>query len=173
MKPIEFERAFDPRRCRHMLEGRVSVLHCHHYSTLYTQLADDCSLLDARGLLARVAADTFFAVLADIQRKNDLRTAAERIAAAEQYYGWAGLGRLKVIAAGPDAGEAVLERSHIDEGWVRKWGPRERPVNFITQGFLAAVFAAAFDGRPGQYAVRELESIVSGRERSRFQIARQ
>jgi len=172
MKQIEFERAFDPRRCRHLLEGRVSVLHCHHYSTLYTQLADDCSLLDARSLLARVAADTFHGVLTELQRKRGLVAVADRIAAAEQYYAFAGLGRLKVTVAGPESGEAVLERSHIDEGWIRKWGRRDRPVNFITQGFLAAAFAAAFDGRPEQYAVKELSSIVCGQQSSRFQVAR-
>lgn len=172
MKQIEFERAFDPRRCRHLVEGRVSVLHCHHYSTLYTQLADDCSLLDARSLLARVAADSFYGVLADLACKRGLATVADRIAAAEQYYAFSGLGRLKIVAAGPESGEAVLERSHIDEGWIRKWGRRDRPVNFITQGFLAAAFATAFDARPEQFAVKELSSIVSGQERSHFKVAR-
>ncbi len=172
MKKIEWERAFDPRRCRHLVEGRTSVLHCHHYSTLYTQLADDCTLLDARALLARVAAEAFFEVLVRVRSRNGVETPAERLAAAEQFYAFAGLGKLKVTAAGPDAGEAELERSHIDEGWIRKWGRRDKPVNFITQGFLAAAFAVAFDGQPAQYAVREIASIVSGAERSRFQIAR-
>lgn len=172
MRKVEWERAFEPRRCRHLLEGRTSVLHCHHYSTLYTQLADDCTLLDARALLARVAAETFFEVLASAQSRNGLETPAERLAAAEQYYAFAGLGKLKIRAAGPDAGEAELERSHVDEGWIRKWGRRDKPVNFITQGFLAAAFAAAFGGHPAQYAVRETASIVAGAERSRFQIAR-
>ncbi len=172
MRKIEWERAFDPRRSRHFVEGLTSVLHCHHYATLYTQLADDCTLLDARALLARVAAESFFEILVRIQRRNGLERPAERLAAAEQYYAFAGLGRLKVTAAGPDAGEAELERSHIDEGWIRKWGRRDKPVNFITQGFLAATFAAAFDGRPAQYAVQEIASIVSGAARSRFQVAR-
>lgn len=172
MKKIEWERAFEPRRCRHLLEGRTSVMHCHHYSTLYTQLADDCTLLDARALLARVAADTFFDLLTGVQRRNGLETPAERLAAAEDYYAFAGLGKLKIKAAGPDAGEAELERSHIDEGWIRKWGRRQAPVNFITQGFLAAAFAAAFDKQPGQYVVKETASIVSGAERSHFEVAR-
>jgi hypothetical protein len=172
MKEVVFERAFDPRRCRHLLEGRTSVLHCHHYSTLYTQLADDCIMLDARGLLARVSAETFFEILSGLQRKHGWHSPAERLAAAERYYAFAGLGKLKIVSAGPDAGEAELERSHIDEGWVRKWGRRNEPVNFITQGFLAAAFAAAFDRTPSDYAVREIVSMVSGADRSRFLVAR-
>ncbi len=172
MSTVQYQRAFDPRRCRHSIEGRVTVLHCHHYATLYTQLADDCSLLDARKLLASVAADTFYQVLKDIQARRSITSVADRIAAAEDYYAFSGLGRLKVIAAGPDSGEAELERSHIDEGWIRKWGRRDKPVNFVTQGYLAATFAAVFDGRPEQYAVKEIASIVAGQERSRFLIAR-
>lgn len=172
MKTTDYERSFDPRHCRHIIEGRVTVLHCHHYSTLYTQLADDCSLLDARGLLARAAAETFYPLLAAFQAKHGITAVADRIAAAERYYAFSGLGRLKVVAAGPDSGEAELERSHVDEGWIRKWGRRDKPVNFITQGFLAAVFAAVFDGRPEQYAVKEIASIVAGQPRSCFLIAR-
>ncbi len=172
MATVQYQRAFDPRRCRHFIEGRVSVLHCHHYTTLYTQLADDCSLLDARKLLANVAADCFYGILTAFQSKHDITSPADRIAAAEAYYAFSGLGRLKVTAAGPEAGEAELERSHVDEGWIRKWGGRGKPVNFITQGFLAAIFAAAFGGRPEQYAVKEIASIVAGQQRSQFLIAR-
>jgi len=172
MKEVVFERSFDPRRCRHLLDGRTSVLHCHHYSTLYTQLADDCTMLDARGLLARVAAETFFGILSSLLRKHALETPAERLAAAERYYAFAGLGKLKILSAGPETGEAELERSHVDEGWIRKWGRRDSPVNFITQGFLAAAFAAAFDRNPLDYVVREISSIVSGADRSWFQVAR-
>ena len=42
-KKVEFEidHRFDPVKNRHYLNGFCSVLHCHHYATLYTQLADD------------------------------------------------------------------------------------------------------------------------------------
>jgi hypothetical protein len=38
---FEIDHKFDPIRNRHYMNGVCTVLHCHHYATLYTQLADD------------------------------------------------------------------------------------------------------------------------------------
>jgi DNA-binding response OmpR family regulator len=34
------------------------VLHCHHYPTLYTQLAEDCGMLDGFGFLEELKQDS-------------------------------------------------------------------------------------------------------------------
>ena len=26
----------------------------------------------------------------------------------------------------------------VDQGWIKKWGQRDKPVNYIGQGFIAA-----------------------------------
>ena len=99
------ERRFDPIRCQHTVNGHVHVLHCHHYLSLYSQLAEDCGMLDARKLLTEVAEDTFYGVLAGYYREHNLEGVADRIAIAEQYYAFTGLGQMKVLAAGRDSGE--------------------------------------------------------------------
>ena len=53
---------FDQKTCRHFLNEKVVVLHCHHFASLYTQLADDCGMLDGRQLLAEVAEDNFYEI---------------------------------------------------------------------------------------------------------------
>src|ERR1700690_2424099 len=109
---------FDPLHKRHYLNGQLTVLHCHHFTTLYTQLA-----IDSRrtALLAEVAEDCFVDVLKGYFKSHSLGNIADRVSIACQYYAAVGLGKLAVTCLGADAGEVVLERSHIDEGWLKKW----------------------------------------------------
>ena len=167
---LALDRAFDAKACRHYLNNNMHVLHCHHYATLYCQLADDCSILDAKKLLADCAEDAIYDVLSGYFAANGIDGVVDRIAIAEQYFSAAGMGRMVVVCAGPDGGDVEFVHSHVDEGWIKKWGQRDEAVNFIGLGFVAAVFAAAF-GRPVRsYAVTEVQSIVAGAERSVFQV---
>ncbi|MBN1346125.1 MAG: hypothetical protein JXQ73_25785 [Phycisphaerae bacterium] len=167
---IVLDHKFDPKACRHSLGGATYVLHCHHYATLYTQLADDCGMLDGKKLLAEVSGDVFGRELSRYYECHGIEDIADRIAIAEQYYAVAGLGQMKVICAGPEGGEVELLHSHVDEGWIKKWGKRDKPVNFITCGYIAGVFAAVFDRDPRTYQVGETDSIVTGADRSKFQV---
>ena len=162
-------RKFDPKTCRHSMNGRVQVLHCHHYATLYTQLADDCGMLDGARLLADVAEDTFYDSLTNYYKQHNVTELADRISLAEQSYSVAGLGQIKITCASPDSGEAELTHSHIDQGWIAKWGKRDKPVNFITCGYISGLFSAIFDKPRRSYSVFETQSIVSGAETSRFE----
>lgn len=167
---LALDRAFDPKTCRHYLNDTMHVLHCHHYATLYSQLADDCSILDAKKLLAECAEDSFYGVLMAYYEDHGITDIVDRIAVAEQYFAAAGLGKMEVVCAGPDGGDVELIHSHVDEGWIRKWGQREDPVNFIGQGYVAALFCAAFGKPVRSFAVTEVASIVAGAERSAFQV---
>jgi hypothetical protein len=161
---------FDPVTCRHTLNGRNVVLHCHHYASLMTQLANDLGMLDGKALLAAVAEDTFHGMLRDYFAAHCAELLPERIDLAEQYYAAMGLGRMAVVCAGTDAGRVELLHSHVDEGWVKKWGQREEPVNHITRGYVAALFAVLFGRAPRSYSVVETQSIVSGAAVSRFNV---
>ena len=130
-KPI-LQTIFDNDRCRHIADNQTLVLHCHHFASLTTQLANDCSLLDAKQLLVECAEDAFYTVLAEYYCKNNVSDLRERIEAGERYFSEAGLGKLKVNYAGSCAGEVELKHSHVDEGWINKWGESSVPVNHIT-----------------------------------------
>jgi len=167
---LELVHRFDEASRRHYLNGVLSVLHCHHYSTLYTQLAEDCGMLDGRTLLIECAEDSFLQVLADYFRDKGIISVSERIEIAQQYFAAMGLGKMGVVYAGPDAGLVHLTRSHVDEGWIKKWGKRAEPVNYIGRGYVAALFSAVF-GRPARsYRVSEGKSIVSGEELSELNV---
>ncbi len=167
---IEILHKFDPRACRHTLNGENVVLHCHHYASLYTQLACDCGMLDAKALLAECAEDTFYEVLSKYYAANGIDDMVDRIAIAEQYYSVFGLGQLSFTSVGPEAGTAELPFSHIDAGWIKKWGKSDRPVNFVTQGYISAAFAAIYDKAVRTFSTLETASIVSGAPRSEFKV---
>jgi hypothetical protein len=164
---LNLKHQFDASRMRHYLNGQLSVLHCHHYASLYTQLAVDAQ---ETTLLAKTSEESFHDVLADYFDKNDIESVEDRIAVACQYYAAVGLGQMVVRCLGNDSGEVVLENSHVDEGWVKKWGKFDRPVNHIGRGYIAGMFAAV-GGKPvGTYQVRETQSIVQGAPQSCFKV---
>lgn len=168
-KSLELERRFDSERCRHYLNGRLVVMHCHHYATLYSQLAMDAGETQ---LLSDVAEETFHGVLTQYFADHDVKTVVDRLEIATQYFGAMGLGRMVVDYLGADSGQVTLAKSHVDEGWVKKWGTYDAPVNYIGAGYIAGMFAAVNDKPLGTYQVRETESIVKGDPQSRFAVYR-
>ncbi len=163
---------FEPTRCRHYVNGRMTVLHCHHYASLYTQLADDATLFDGKGILRSTSERTFHRQLLEYARDRQVERAEERAALCERYWAWCGMGELRLGVWSEVGGRVKMPRSHVDEGWIRKFGKRAAPVNFITQGYLAAAWAFIGGLPEGSYRVEEVRSIVSGSEQSEFQITR-
>ena len=162
MRKLILPTTFDKDRCRHIGDGETLVLHCHHFASLTTQLANDCTLLDGKKLLAECSEDTFYKVLTDYYRDNGVNYLKDRIEIAERYFAEAGLGKLIVKYAGICAGEVVMEHSHIDEGWVKKWGIATQPVNHIGCGYVTAMFSAVFDKPIRFYTAKERQSIACG-----------
>jgi len=161
LKPV-LPSKFDEQRCRHVAGDTTLVLHCHHFATLISQLANDCSLLDAKKLLAECAEDAFYGVLKDHYAKNNVADLSERVAIAERYFSEIGLGSLKVNYAGLCSGEVALKHSHVDEGWLKKFGESSQPVNHIGCGYATALFSAVFDMPKRHFAAVERKSIACG-----------
>lgn len=169
---LEFkaDQKFDPDKARQIINGEVSVYHCHHYSTLFSQLADDAKLLQGPKLLAEAAEESMYPVLVKYFADNGIKTQEDKKAIAEDYYAFLGMGKVAITEISDNGGKAVMEHSHVDEGWLKKWDKRDKPVNFIGQGFLAAAFAAITDSKTGTFKVTETESIVCGSSNSKFEI---
>ncbi|MBN1292966.1 MAG: hypothetical protein JXB48_14085 [Candidatus Latescibacteria bacterium] len=165
---LTLDHQYDPKTSRHYLNNQLSVLHCHHYATLYSQLADDVEFVDGKKLLADVAEDTFYSVLQEYFDANSIVTVNDKISIAEQYFAATGLGQMNVVYLGHESAEVELVHSHVDEGWIKKWGKRQAPVNFITQGYIAALVSLVNNKSTKNYQVIEEESIVSGAKRSLF-----
>ena len=164
---LNVEFTFDQSNYRHFMDGIPTVLHCHHYMTLTEKTAVAFDAFGGTRILAEAAEDSARPVLEAGVKKNGLADAASRFAAGEEYYGIMGMGLMKIQgdAAG---GQVTLPKSHMDQGWLKKFGPSAVPVNHFTCGYIASVFAVAFDRPARSYQVTEVASIVKGDAESRF-----
>lgn len=170
---VEFKanQVFDGEKMRHYLNDELSVMHCHHYSTLFSQLADDAEMFNGPTLLAEAAEESMYPVLVKYFNENNIDSIEDRARIAEQYYAFVGLGQIKITPR-EQGGSARMQHSHVDEGWIKKWGNRNEAVNFMGQGYLAAAFSAINGDDKGTYQVQETQSIVSGANTSEFTITK-
>lgn len=165
---FEIDHRFDPVRCRHYMNGVLSVLHCHHYMTLFHQLADDAKDFEGERLLKATAEDTFYDVLSKYFCDKGIESLEDMILLAQEYWRVVGMGLIRFTAVGKYAVTAEMEYSHVDEGWLKKWGSRETPVNFITAGFVSAA-ASLFNQKPsGSFVTKEIKSLLVGDDVSLF-----
>ncbi len=162
---LELDFTFDQESYRHFLNGHEMVLHCHHYMTLTSKMAEDFGDIGATNVLMEVAEETMRPLFDSYIKQHGISSPEDRLAVGKEYYAVMGMGLMEVSGTA-DGGEVKLPHSHVDEGWIQKWGKRDTPINYFTRGYVAAMFAAAFDKPPQSYEVTETSSIVTGDETS-------
>ncbi|MBC9783688.1 hypothetical protein H1S01_04075 [Heliobacterium chlorum] len=168
-KALEIDYKYDPKQARRKINGNTFVFHCHHYATLYTQLAIDAKdLADGPQLLTDAAEDSFRAWFDRYDADHPGMTLEEKADMGRQFYSWSGLGDMKIGCLGENGGEVYLHHSHLDSGWLKKFGRAEKPVNFITCGFIAALFSSLYNQPARSYRVVEEKSIACGDMQSLF-----
>ncbi|MBI5512031.1 MAG: hypothetical protein HY903_25005 [Deltaproteobacteria bacterium] len=173
-KTVEWviDHKFDRRKCRHTMGDVPMVLHCHHYTSNYLRLADDAKDMNGKAIMCKASEAAFLPVFKSYFAQHQIHDLAERVGLIEEYWRMSGMGLLQFERIGAMSAMVRMPRSHADEGWVKKWGKRKDPINFIGQGYLMAAMAAIFDESAGSFSVTETQSIVSGAEASLFTIVR-
>lgn len=172
MAALKLTHRFDADSCRHYIGDLVSVLHCHHYATLFTQLAiDSRDLVDGIRILREVTEDVVHGVLKGYFAQNGIADAAERLALGQQLFSFYGMGKMSLVAPGAGGGTVEMGTAHVDEGWKKKWGKAAAPVNHIGAGFIAGLFASAYDKPPRSYKVEEKQSRAMGADKSVFAVS--
>jgi len=85
MATLKLTHRFDADRCRHYIGDLVSVLHCHHYATLFTQLGIDAKdLVDGTKILKEVTEDVAHGVLTKYYSQNGVSDPQERLEIGQQ-----------------------------------------------------------------------------------------
>ncbi|MCK5795761.1 MAG: 4-vinyl reductase [Deltaproteobacteria bacterium] len=167
---IVYDHSFNEKTKRHKLNGTQTVLHCHHYMALYTQLAIDA---DETELFTTSSRESFRGMLENYFKSYNVEDSiAAKVNTACQYYSLVGLGKMSVKFLGTESGSVEISSSHIDEGWLRKWGKYDRPVNYISAGFIEALFESVLNLPANSFNAVEIESIVMGAEKSLFKVTR-
>ena len=164
---LNLEFKFDANTYRHYMNGFLTVLHCHHYLCLTTQAAIEFKDIGGVDILVDTVIDTISPVLKDYIDKNQVISLGEKIDVGVGLYAVMGLGKMKVNLT-KKGGQVELSRSHIDKGWITKWGVKDICINHFTVGYINAMFAVASDMLPEKFKVEEISSIVSGEDASNF-----
>jgi hypothetical protein len=162
---------FDGKTYRHTMNGYESVLHCHHYMSLTTKLAVDFDDIGGVRILRESAEDSIRPLLDSYYKENGITKAEDRLQIGADYYAVMGLGLME-ISGDEKSGKAVLTHSHVDEGWIKKWGKSDKFINHFSCGFISAVFAATYDSPARSYQAEELSSIAVGNEKSVIAVAK-
>jgi hypothetical protein len=165
---FEIDHKFDSKKSRHYLNGVCSVLHCHHYATLYTQLAMDAVDFEGIRHLVENSEDVLYGVLEAYYTDNGVTSVEDKIEIAQQYWQAVGMGLITFTGIGKYEVTAEMDYSHLDEGWLKKWGGGDQPVNFFTVGFVAAVAALATNRPPRSFQAKEVKGLVCGDDKSEF-----
>lgn len=166
---LKTEFTFDKNTYRHFMNGHMSVLHCHHYMTLTSKMAMDYNDLNGVRILIESTEDSMRPLFDDYIVKNGISDSTARLNVGAEYYPVMGMGLMQ-IKGDVNGGTVTLSRSHVDSGWIKKWGKHDKPVNYFTCGYIAAIFAASFNKPARSYEVVEIASIVKGDEQSRFTV---
>lgn len=167
---VEYNHHFDQKTNRHYINGVLSVLHCHHYTSLYTQLALDAKETE---MLKECARESFYSLLSKYFSDHpEHRNINDKVEIGSQYYSLLGLGSMNVKFVGKFSGLVELPFSHTDSGWIKKWGKYDKPINYITGGFIEALFEIVLDMPANSFEAFEKQSIVMGDEISIFKVTR-
>jgi hypothetical protein len=166
----EFNQEFDPKYMYQYVNNEISVMHCHHYATLFTKLAIDMDKkLDGARLLKESMEESAYLTLQRLMLTQKVISHNDKVDIAQQYFGLSGLGQLQ-LKVKSNGGSARLMHSHVDEGWIKKWRKEKKPVNFIGQGYIIAAFSVINGRSIGTYEIEETRSIVKGDRYSEFTI---
>jgi len=165
--PLQLDFTMDNDTFRHSLNGHPFVMHSHHYLALITQMAENLDDIGGKQILMDVVEESMRTIFDDYIQKNGLTSAQDKCNVGREYYSAFGLGKM-VITGDENGGEVRLVRSHLDEGWVMKWGTHDKPINYFTCGYIAAMFGAAFNKSLKSYSVTEAASIAAGEPEGKF-----
>lgn len=165
----EFNQEFDPKFMYQYVNNEISVMHCHHYASLFTKLAINMEKIEGPRLLAESMEESAYLTLQRLFLTHSPKSKDEQREIIQQYFGLSGLGQLEIVLE-TGGGRATMLHSHVDEGWIKKWQRTSKPVNFIGQGYLLAAFALLNGRSIGSYEIEETSSIVKGDRTSSFTI---
>ncbi len=167
--PLNLEFTLDSETFRHSLNGHTVVMHSHHYLALITKLVEDLSDIDGPQILADVVEETMRPIFDDYIQKNSLTSIQDKCNVGREYFSTFGLGKM-IVSGNEKGGEVRLVSSHIDEGWIRKWGVHQKPINHFTCGYVAAMFGSAFNKPLKSYVVTEESSISTGNTEGKLSV---
>ncbi len=167
---MDFKRSFDANECKHYLEDQYFVLHCHHYNTLTHRALTATPYIDGKAFIFRCVRDDFYENLSKVAQNKGLRSGADVLKMAQEFYAYTGLGQIDLGGLTASGGTVVSSHSHLATGYLNKWGPQSAPVDDFGRAFAAAVCAVAFGLNVQQCHAEQTHCIACGAKECIFRV---
>lgn len=122
-------------------------------------------------MLNETVEDNMRPFIEDYVKKNSYGHTDARLKKAAELFSIMGMGRINP-SGNAETGKVTLVRSRGDQGWITKRDNHAKPVNYFTQGFIAAMFATVFDKPARSYAVFETDAKFSEKPVSSYTVTK-
>lgn len=134
--------AFDVEHGALYIGDEAMVFHCHHYMNYLLRSILDADYIDSPRFIIGAAADAVYHQLTHLCRDKD---STQSLQIAQEIYQNFGFGLLDLSSMNQQGIELQTTHSFFSKSWVMKFGPADRPIDFYTSGFLAAVYAYVYE----------------------------
>ncbi|RME91775.1 MAG: hypothetical protein D6767_04505 [Candidatus Hydrogenedentota bacterium] len=154
--------------------GEPLVFHCNHYNLFLQRTIEDTGeYIDAETILVDGAVSCTYSMLNRLFEKNPkYRDPKIRLEIASAIYSQLGFGLLPIHELTEDGGVVHTKITHYSYGWLKKWGKRDKPVDYFTRGYLIAALAQAYFLPPGAFSCKQTKCLSMGDEQNEFVLER-
>ncbi len=161
--------SFDANSNIILLDGAMVYLHCHHYNCGLIKVLEDIEGIRARDIIVQSAAEEFYTNFSEYIKKYLMeKTDFEKLNAAEDLYRFMGFGRIDLSGVNDKGGMVYANSSYYVIGWLAKYGRRDKPLCYLTCGFLSGVLSAVYLKPLDYYKVIEKHCMITGHSHCEF-----
>lgn len=143
--------------------GEAMIFHCHHYMNYLQRSILDADYIDSPRFLIGSAADSVYYQLSNLCRGLDKE---QSIQMAQEIYKTFGFGLIDLSDMNENGVEVKKVKSFFSKTWLIKFGASNKPIDFYTTGFIAAVYAYVYKIPLEHIQAEQTECIACGAKRN-------
>ena len=159
--------AFDQEHNYLEIGGEAMIFHCHHYMINLQRTILDADYIESTLFLIGSAADALYSQLTNLCQGLSVEASKEM---AQDIYKTFGYGLIDLSGMDEKGGEFTTTHSFFSKTWALKYGKSEKPVDYYTAGFLAAVYAVIFHKNLQDVNARQTKCMACGDAHNSFEV---
>ena len=145
--------------------GEAMIFHCHHYVINLQKTILDVEYIQGKLFLIGSAADAVYCQLTNL---CDGLSIDESKKMAEDIYKTFGYGLVDLSSMDENGIELSTSNSFFSKTWQEKFGESDKPVDYYTSGFLAAVYAVLYKKELKNIYADQIECMTCGDDQNSF-----
>ncbi len=145
-------------------------LHCHHFNCGLINAIEAIDYFDAIEIYINEAAKCFYEYFKNILTIKNY-SVNKALSIAQDIYRFMGYGRIDLSELINGYGTATSDSSYFVVGWFAIYGNRDKPVCYLTRGFIKAIVAAIFDIDINVVKVVETQCMICGNDFCEFKVS--